>query len=102
MPGANIPCTCGHLPQEHGPDGKCRAKSLSGWPCDCTSVDLDDEPDSNVRHVSPMGDEVEHDTSTTEPGCICGPQVQPVPRQDGSMGWVIVHHSLDGREQTEA
>lgn len=100
--GAWIPCTCGHLPPEHGPNGKCRAKSASGWPCDCTSLDLEDhEPDSDVRHGSPIDDQVKHDTSTTQPDCACGPEVQPVQRDDGSMGWVIVHHSLDGREQTE-
>lgn len=31
--------------------------------------------------------------------CPCGPTSQPVTRDDGSVGWVVVHHSLDGREQ---
>lgn len=29
--------------------------------------------------------------------CICGPTSIPVKRDDGSVGWVIVHHALDGR-----
>lgn len=40
---AYIPCTCGHLPAEHGPTGKCRGQSAAEWPCDCQSVDVDDE-----------------------------------------------------------
>jgi hypothetical protein len=56
----------------------------------------------DVLHVSPVGDQVDHDTSTSEPDCLCGPRVEPVKRDDGSMGWLIVHHSLDGREQAEA
>lgn len=52
-------------------------------------------------HIRPTNDGVEHDTSSTEPDCACGPDVRPVQRDDGSIGWLIVHHSLDGREQTE-
>lgn len=37
-------------------------------------------------HVHPLGDIIDHDTSTTEPDCIGGP---------------TVHHSLDGREREE-
>lgn len=48
-------------------------------------------------HVVPLGDLVDH-----EPGdCVCGPRTEPVPRPDGSVGWLIVHHSLDGREKHE-
>ena len=54
-----------------------------------------------TAHVLPVADAVTHDSSTSEPDCVCGPTVQPVPADDGSMGWLIVHHSLDGREQTE-
>lgn len=52
-------------------------------------------------HVVPVDDLLEHDTSTSEPDCVCGPDVIPVERTDGSMGWVISHHSLDGRERHE-
>lgn len=34
--------------------------------------------------------------------CICGPTAVPIKREDGSMGWVYEHHSLDGREASEA
>lgn len=50
-------------------------------------------------HVYPVRDLIEHDTDTDS--CVCGPRVEPVPRDDGSMGWVLVHHSLDGREKAE-
>jgi hypothetical protein len=49
-------------------------------------------------HVVPIGDLIEHETSDA---CPCGPRTEPVKRDDGSMGWLHVHHSLDGREATE-
>jgi hypothetical protein len=52
----------------------------------------------SVLHVVPVADGVAHNTATSEPDCVCGPQVQPVEATDGSMGWLLVHHSLDGRE----
>lgn len=33
--------------------------------------------------------------------CPCGPDVEAVFREDGSNGWHIMHHSLDGREKHE-
>lgn len=51
-------------------------------------------------HVFPVDDLVEHDTDGGE--CVCGPRTEPVPREDGSIGWLIRHHSLDGREHHEA
>ncbi len=50
-------------------------------------------------HVVPVNDLVEHDTDGVE--CVCGPTTEAVPRDDGSMGWVVTHHSLDGREERE-
>lgn len=49
-------------------------------------------------HVRPLGDLVAHPMSVD---CVCGPTTEPVQRQDGSYGWVVVHHSLDGREASE-
>lgn len=49
-------------------------------------------------HVHPVGDLVEHQLTED---CVCGPAANPVEREDGSMGWVLVHHSLDGREHHE-
>jgi hypothetical protein len=51
-------------------------------------------------HVEPIGDLIQHDTSGQQP-CVCGPTERPVKADDGSVGWVVVHHSLDGREQYE-
>jgi hypothetical protein len=49
-------------------------------------------------HVWPRGDLIEHDADDDDAGCLCGPTVEPVPRPDGSIGWLIIHHALDGRE----
>ena len=49
-------------------------------------------------HVVPVGDLVEH---TTDDECACGPETEPVPRNDGSMGWLVSHQSLDRRELRE-
>lgn len=53
---------------------------------------------TNELHVVPIDDLIEHDTIND---CTCGPAIQPVKREDGSTGWLTVHHSLDGREQHE-
>jgi hypothetical protein len=44
-------------------------------------------------------DLIEHLTDGTD--CPCGPTDKPVARDDGSYGWVALHHSLDGRELHE-
>lgn len=44
------------------------------------------------------GDLVEHELADD---CVCGPTAEPVKRDDGSIGWVVIHHSLDGREASE-
>lgn len=49
-------------------------------------------------HVMPAWDVVGHETSDD---CPCGPEQDPVKRSDGSVGWVAIHHSLDGRETNE-
>ena len=50
-------------------------------------------------HVYPSHDAIHHDTEADD--CVCGPLIEPVPRDDGSMGWLVTHHSLDGRELKE-
>jgi hypothetical protein len=50
-------------------------------------------------HVLPINDLIVHDDIGT--GCVCGPKERPVKRDDGSVGWVVVHNSLDGRELHE-
>jgi hypothetical protein len=54
---------------------------------------------SDTVHVVPVEDLLEHDTAGD--GCPCGPTAYPVARDDGSVGWVLSHHSLDGREAHE-
>jgi len=51
-------------------------------------------------HVVPVNDRLAH-TEDDEGSCICGPRVEPVPRDDGTIGWLVTHHSLDGRERDE-
>lgn len=50
-------------------------------------------------HIEPLNDLIEHDTDSDD--CPCGPRCEPVEREDGSMNWLYVHHSLDGRERGE-
>jgi hypothetical protein len=49
-----------------------------------------------IVHTFPVNDLVEHDTEGDD--CVCGPTLEPVERDDGSFGWLISHHALDGRE----
>jgi hypothetical protein len=56
------------------------------------------EPVGPIAHVVPVGDLVEHDDEE----CTCGPRCEPVEQPDGSICWVYTHHSLDGREASEA
>lgn len=46
-------------------------------------------------HIYPLNDLVEHDTNGE--ACVCGPTDTPVEREDGSFGWLVIHHALDGR-----
>lgn len=50
-------------------------------------------------HALPVGDLIEHEDEGEQ--CPCGPTVEPVADDDGSFGWLITHHSLDGRELSE-
>lgn len=63
--------------------------SGTGW--------LSDRVPTGDVHIVPVGDLIEH----TETDCICGPRTEAVFRDDGSNGWIVVHHSLDGRETRE-
>jgi hypothetical protein len=55
--------------------------------------------DRMTVHTYPVNDLIEHDTDSDD--CPCGPTIEPVEREDGSIGWHILHHSLDGREANE-
>lgn len=50
----------------------------------------------------PVNDLIDQDTDSDQPDCVCGPAVEHVPYSVGPDGWVIVHNSLDGREESEA
>ena len=52
----------------------------------------------NEQHVIPINDLIDHELTDD---CVCGPTAEAVKRDDGSVGWLITHHSLDGREQHE-
>ena len=56
-----------------------------GWTCR--------QDDNGNVAVWPIEDLVDHEPY----GCVCGPTPQPVRRDDGSTGWVVTHHALDGR-----
>jgi hypothetical protein len=64
------------------------SRTSSGW----VGVECGDD-----YHVVPLDDLVGHE----QDGCVCGPTLEAVPRDDGSMGWMYTHHSLDRRERYE-
>lgn len=51
----------------------------------------------NEVHVVPHNDLIEH----TPDECTCGPTLEPIKRDDGSYAWLLIHHSIDGREKSE-
>jgi hypothetical protein len=58
-----------------------------------------DPETADTLHVSPTDDLIEHDMATDQPDCVCGPRVEVVERPGQPDGYLIVHNSLDGREQ---
>lgn len=50
---------------------------------------------TTALHVVPIADLVEH---TSDDDCSCGPTAKPVEGAGGAVGWLMIHHSLDGRE----
>ncbi len=52
------------------------------------------------RHVFPINDLIVHDTDHGD-DCVCGPTVEPIENAHGTISWLYIHHSLDGRELTE-
>ena len=56
-----------------------------------------EEVEGEIFHVIPVDDLIEHDSyEGAWDSCICGPGVEYV-----GPGWLILHHSLDGRENYE-
>lgn len=56
---------------------------------------------ADVQHAHPLNDLIDHDTSTEDADCVCGPTIRPVEQDSGGIGWLIVHNSLGGREKHE-
>ena len=48
----------------------------------------------SIVHVEPVADLLAHEDGDD---CACLPYVEPVPRDDGSMGWLVTHNAWDGR-----
>ena len=68
---------------------------------DITVEDTDTDLDSaDYVHIMPINDLVEHEWDD-DGDCPCGPEVQPVEREDGSISWVYMHNALDGRDLEE-
>jgi hypothetical protein len=55
-------------------------------------------PATDSAHIHPCDDLIEHELTDD---CVCGPRIEPIEREDGSLAWNVVHHSLDGRELRE-
>lgn len=53
------------------------------------------DPDIDTVHVTPVADLVDHPLNAD---CACIPTCEPVERDDGTIGWLYTHNSLDGRE----
>lgn len=51
---------------------------------------------ASMLHIVPTDDLIEHDTFG-EQDCVCGPDLDLVETANGDR-WLVVHHSLDGRE----
>jgi hypothetical protein len=54
---------------------------------------------SDDFHTVPIDDLIEHVTDGGD--CPCGPDTVPIERDDGSIVYQYIHHSLDGREHDE-
>lgn len=51
-------------------------------------------------HVVPLADLIVHDEGP-DGDCMCGPSTEPCERDDGTIGWLYTHYSLDDRERDE-
>lgn len=72
-----------------------------GYPEHCAGWEAATWDDGDHVHVLPLADTVQH-SEDPDADCICGATTEPCERPDGSMGWLITHHSLDGRERWES
>lgn len=49
-------------------------------------------------HAYPNDDIIAHEMNDEGVDCACIPHVEPVPRSDGTIGWLYMHHAWDNRE----
>ena len=88
-------------PQPQPPSGEDaaarRGEHIKGAGPDMTWTATQSAPGADV-HVLPDNDLIPH---TERDDCACGPTPEAVKRNDGSIGWLNTHHSLDGRETNE-
>ncbi len=52
-----------------------------------------------ILHVVPVDDLIEHEEAGDD--CPCGVDIEYLIGEDGTVGQLVTHHSLDGRELTE-
>ncbi len=52
-------------------------------------------PDLDSVHVAPSPDVIDHLLTAD---CSCIPACEPMERTDGTVGWLYVHNSGDGRD----
>jgi hypothetical protein len=62
-------------------------------------VTVESESTAGEFHVIPNRDLIHHDKEYGD--CVCIPRTEAQQRDDGSYGWIVTHHSLDGRELDE-
>lgn len=67
----------------------------------------------HVHHAVPGGTPTHHEDSgwlvieadtawhKDDDECVCGPDLEWIPVPCGPDGWLVTHHSLDGREHRE-
>jgi hypothetical protein len=55
--------------------------------------------DTYIIHTLPVDDMFDHDENGDR--CVCGPRIEPVKRDDGTIAFQIIHNSFDGREHDE-
>jgi hypothetical protein len=52
--------------------------------------------ETGIVHIDAQADVVAHDTDSL--GCTCGPTVRPFRRDDGTLGWHVIHYHLAAPE----
>lgn len=86
-----------HVPEQDS-DARMHVMDEDCWCNPCVSTEAGSVTaihHADEMHVLPVGDRVAHDEAWD---CVCGPFVESGIRGDNTVGRVIIHHSVDGRE----